>query len=80
MSSIQCKERFERLEDILFDIEDYGFCSLFGVPEETISKLSDARRRGQMHVGYDDKSCLPRILESKTPYFDLTVYTSQCVF
>jgi hypothetical protein len=72
--------RYGQLLDILFDIGGYGECSLFGVPEETISKNSGARSRLQMRVGYDDASCLLSILEPNTPYFDLTVYTSQCLF
>ena len=73
--------RYEQLEGIIFDIGGYGYCSLFGVPEETISRISDARRRDQIHEGgYEDESCLPSILEPNTPYFDLTVYTSQCLF
>lgn len=72
--------RYGQLLDILFDIGDYGFCALFGVPEETISKVSDARIRRQLYVGDEDKSCLPSILEPNTPYFDLTVYTSQSLF
>ena len=72
--------RYERLLDALFEVGDYGFCSLIGVPSKEVPRIQAAFAQGRAHVGYEDRSCLPDLLGRMAPYFELAMYTSSCIF